>query len=144
MRGIIGVELYEELETEQSSFPVALIASQAVIPKVLAARVYDLVMKPVVVESLRDAITRATDGEEFADEELERAFRKLTPRELEITALVVEGKSSGQIGAALAVSRMTVETHRTRIMYKTRADDVGHLARLWRAWNQATASTAEV
>jgi two-component system response regulator FixJ len=102
----------------------------------VVASVFDLVPKPVTVESLQDAITRATDGAEFTDAELERAFRKLTESERKITALVVDGKASCEIRAALGVSRKTVEAHRARIMDKTRAEDVGHLARLWRAWKQ--------
>jgi FixJ family two-component response regulator len=29
-----------------------------------------------------------------------------------------------------------VEAHRSRLMDKTRAEDVGHLVRLWRAWKR--------
>jgi len=57
--------------------------------------------------------------------ELKLAFRNLTGREREIIALVVEGKSSREIGAELGVSVKTVEAHRSNIMAKTRADDVG-------------------
>ena len=85
---------------------------------------------------IETAIKRATEGEVFTDAELELAFKKLTEREREVAALVVDGKSSREIGAELGVSVKTVESHRMRVMDKTRADDVGHLVRLWRAWNQ--------
>ena len=131
-----GVELCEQLAKVRSTFPVALIVNHADIPKVVAAGVFDFIPKPVTVESLQDAITRATDGEEFTDAELERAFRKMTGREREIVALIVDGNSSREIGAALGISTKTVEAHRARIMDKTRADDVGHLVRLWLASNR--------
>ena len=61
-------------------------------------------------------------------------FPELTAREREICELVVGGKPSREIASLLELSIKTVEAHRGRIMDKTRADDVGHLARLWRAW----------
>ena len=94
--------------------------------------VAELVVKPVAIEHLKAAIIRAMDGEEFTDAELERAFRKITAREREVVKLVVDGKSSRAIGELLGLSTKTVEAHRARIMDKSRADDVGHLDRLWR------------
>jgi DNA-binding NarL/FixJ family response regulator len=43
---------------------------------------------------------------------------RLSPREREILQLVVEGKSSAEIGHILALSRKTVETYRSRLMKK--------------------------
>lgn len=127
LQDMTGVELCEQLCKEQSAFPVVLLAGYADVPKVLAAGMPELVVRPVAIKSLKAAITRATEGEVITDAELERAFRKLTGREGEIAALVVAGKSSREIGAALRISTKTVEAHRARIMDKTRADDVGHL-----------------
>lgn len=135
LQGMTGLEMAEQLAKNRSDFPVVLIAGHSDIPKVIGSVAADILVKPVAIESLNAAITRATDGEVFTDAELERAFQKLTGREREIAALVVEGKSSREIAAALGISTKTVEAHRARIMDKARADDVGHLVRLWRAWN---------
>jgi len=43
---------------------------------------------------------------------------RLSPREREILQLVVEGKSSAEIGNILALSPKTVETYRSRLMKK--------------------------
>jgi two-component system response regulator FixJ len=131
-----GRELAEQLTRDRSDFPVVLMAGHLDTPKVIGSAAADILVKPVSVESLQAAIKRATDGEVVTDAELERTFKKLTGREREIAALVVAGKSSREIAAALDVSTKTVEAHRSRILAKTRADDVGHLVRLWRAWKR--------
>lgn len=43
----------------------------------------------------------------------------LTPREIEIVALLAEGKSNKQVAAELGISVRTVEGHRRHIMVKT-------------------------
>jgi len=136
LRGMTGRELAEQLNREGSDFPVVLTAGPADMPKVIGSDAADILVKPVAMDFLEEAIKRATDGELFTDAELERAFRKVTKREREVVALVVAGKSSMEIGEALDVATKTVEAHRLKIMDKTRADDVGHLVRMWRAWNQ--------
>jgi len=45
-------------------------------------------------------------------------LEKLSSREREVLQLVVEGKSSSQIAAALSLSPKTVETYRSRLMQK--------------------------
>ena len=134
LQGMNGRELAEQLAKDRSHFPVVLIAGHADVPKVIGSDAADILVKPVVIKSVHNAIRRAIDGEVFTDAELDLAFRKLTERECEIAGLVVDGKSSREISASLGISTKTVEAHRARIMDKTRADDVGHLARLWRAW----------
>lgn len=46
---------------------------------------------------------------------------ELTPREREIAALLVEGKTSKQIGRQVGLSPRTVEMHRAKLMKKFRA-----------------------
>jgi two-component system response regulator FixJ len=136
LQGITGLELAEQLTSERATFPFVIMAGHADIPKVIAGNMADTVVKPVATEALTAAIARAQEAEDITDDELHRSFRRLTARELQIVGMVVEGKSSREIGAALGISTKTVEAHRARIMDKTRADDVGHLVRLWRAWKR--------
>ena len=51
----------------------------------------------------------------------------LTHRELEVTRLVAEGKTSKQVGATLNISAKTAETHRTNIMRKLRIHSLSEL-----------------
>lgn len=52
---------------------------------------------------------------------------ELTPREREIAALVVEGKTSKQIGRQIGLSPRTVEMHRSRLMRKFNAATAAEL-----------------
>lgn len=51
----------------------------------------------------------------------------LSPREREILQMLVEGKSSNEIGRALDLSPKTVYTHRTRLMAKLGTSDLSGL-----------------
>ncbi len=51
----------------------------------------------------------------------------LTPREREVLQLLAEGKSNKETAAALGISVMTVETHRSNIMHKLGAHSVAEL-----------------
>jgi DNA-binding NarL/FixJ family response regulator len=54
---------------------------------------------------------------------------KLSTREREILQLVVEGKSSADIGRTLFISPKTVETYRSRLMQKLGISDLAGLIR---------------
>jgi two-component system, NarL family, response regulator NreC len=51
----------------------------------------------------------------------------LGPREIEITRLVAEGKSSKEIALQLGIAARTVETHRFNIMHKLNLHSVAEL-----------------
>lgn len=51
----------------------------------------------------------------------------LTPREREVAAQVMQGRTSKEIGRALAISHRTVELHRARLMRKYRAATTAEL-----------------
>jgi len=56
-----------------------------------------------------------------------RRIATLTPREKQVMAMVVDGKSNKQIAAELDVSVKTVEVHRSRVMRKTEAGSLANL-----------------
>ncbi len=57
-------------------------------------------------------------------------FAMLSPRERQIVAMVVRGRSSASIGQALHLSPKTVDTYRSRLMNKLQVGDVPSLVRL--------------
>jgi FixJ family two-component response regulator len=134
LHDMTGVELYERLAEERSAFPIVLITKRMDVSKVLSRNVAEFVVNPATIESVHDAIQRVTAGEVFTDAKLELAFKRLTPRELEVGELIVAGHTRHEIAELLKISMRTVEVHRRRLMENLRADDLGHLARLWRAW----------
>lgn len=134
LHDMTGLELYERLAEERSAFPVVLMTKRIDVSKVLAARVAAFIVRPATIESVHDAIQRVTEGEVFTDAELEHAFQRLSRRELEVGELIVAGHKRHEIAELLKIAMKTVEVHRRRLMDNLRADDLGHLARLCRAW----------
>ena len=57
-------------------------------------------------------------------------FERLSPRELEVCRLVVDGVPNRRIGEALHISEKTVSTHRTRALDKLGVASVPELVRL--------------
>jgi DNA-binding CsgD family transcriptional regulator len=60
-------------------------------------------------------------------------MRPLTPRELEIIALISEGKHTSEITAQLGITASTLRTHKTHIFYKTQTRNMVQLAN-WYHW----------
>jgi two-component system response regulator FixJ len=62
-------------------------------------------------------------------EELRGRFERLTPREVEVMDLVVDGFTSQAIALRLGISQRTVESYRAQIMDKMQAESVAVLVR---------------
>mgnify|MGYP001239254610 FL=1 len=62
-------------------------------------------------------------------QELSAQFERLTPREREVFDLVIDGCTSHAIAARLDLSTRTVESYRTQVMEKMRAESVAALVR---------------
>lgn len=65
-------------------------------------------------DPIREPLTRMTDG-------------ILTPREIEITSLILQGHSSGSIARTLAIAQGTVKNHRKSIYQKLRISSQSEL-----------------
>jgi predicted ATPase/DNA-binding NarL/FixJ family response regulator len=70
--------------------------------------------------SLEQAVTYAQDATQKATaaQAARQKLDMLTPREREVAALIVQGKSNGEIAAELVVSKRTVEKHVANILSK--------------------------
>jgi DNA-binding NarL/FixJ family response regulator len=74
------------------------------------------VLKTAPVRELRDAIERAASGGlAFSVRPRPGTMPRLSPREMEVVGLVVEGRTNDEIGAALGIGAKTVETHLARV-----------------------------
>jgi len=58
------------------------------------------------------------------------SWTNLTDRELEVLALVVQGRNSKEIGPLLGISYRTVHVHRTHLMAKLEARNAADLVRI--------------
>jgi FixJ family two-component response regulator len=139
MPGMSGLDLQERLRERGSEIPIIILTGYGDVTtavRAMKAGASDFLEKPVgdqvLVEQIqraiaRDAECRAGRGEQ---ELLGEKMRRLTRREQEVMALVIEGYSSRQIAAQLGVSFKTVEAHRAKVMRKMQAKSVPHLIRM--------------
>lgn len=134
--GKSGLDLQDELRRRKAMLPIIVLTGHGNVPtsvRALKAGAVDFLQKPappkLLLERIRAAIetdrqARAVtkDREEVADR-----LARLTPREREVTDLLVAGKASKEIATALGVSIRTVEGHRRMIFMKM---DVSSAAQL--------------
>jgi len=91
------------------------------VDEVLAGRIY---LAPSVSRTaLDDYVRRVRD--EIAPSEIER----LSARERQVLQLIVDGKTSGEVAALLALSPKSVDTYRSRIMRKLGIGDLPGLVK---------------
>lgn len=138
MPGTDGIELVRELGRRKVALPVVLISGHGDIPTAVAAiksGADDFIEKPIDDVALVAAINRAL-ARTFEQQDVQKTqqalalqFARLTPRQVEIFDLVVQGFTSHAIAAKLAISVRTVESYRAEIMEKMQAESVAVLVR---------------
>lgn len=138
MPGIDGIQLVHEMARLNLRMPVILISGHADVPMAVAgikAGAEDFIQKPVDDVQLVAAINRGLartfeqQARQKSREDLEARFARLTPRQVEIFDLVVEGYTSQAIAAKLQIGARTVEGYRAEIMEKMQAESVAVLVR---------------
>ena len=134
--GTDGIALV--LARRKIGLPVVLISGHADVPMAVAgikAGAEDFIEKPIDDAQLVAAINRGLTRI-FSEQALQQSFdalsarfARLTPRQVEIFDLVVQGFTSQAIAAKLAISTRTVESYRTQVMEKMQAESVAVLVR---------------
>lgn len=136
MAGMSGLELQRALQDRGSELPVIVITAHG---SIAAARdafksgAVDFLVKPFDDEQLMQAIERAFLRLAARREErpAAQALERLSERERQVLALVLEGVGNLGIGTRLGISPRTVEIHKSRILGKTGARNLADLIRLW-------------
>ena len=135
MPGVTGTVLHDELIERGWRVPVVFITGHGDIPMAVAAMrkgAYDFIEKPFddsrLLGQVLAAIEHADKGMSAGGRARERLGR-LSEREQQVLDGVLEGKSSREIAAQLAISVKTVEFHRARIMHKLGVRSVAELFR---------------
>ena len=98
------------------------------------------VSKRLTGDQWHETIVQILDGRLlFPDEVIWKARLKeaLTPREVEVLALVAEGMTNEEIARRLVISPHTVATHVSNILSKMRASNRHVAAQFWRAMRRA-------
>jgi len=137
--GLSGLDLQRELARRGYSLPLIFITAHGDIRMAVSAvkaGAVDFLEKPIddalLVESLRQALRREGLGrlERGRAQELAARLQRLTVREREVMALVVEGFSNTVIGERLSISPRTVEHYRASLMEKMQARNLSELVRM--------------
>lgn len=99
------------------------------IRRALSAGAMGYVLKGMSRDTLLDAIRRVHRGHRAIPADVAEALAEhlgdesLTPRELEILALVAKGSKNREVAATLKIAKDTVKVHMTRILAKLGAAD---------------------
>jgi FixJ family two-component response regulator len=139
MPGISGLDLQLKLRDGGIPIPIIFITGHGDIPMSVRAMkegAHEFLTKPIRGQDLLDAVQKAIASdrklrkERQEVDEIRKRFESLTPREKEVLDLVVAGLLNKKIADQLAMSELTVKTHRAHVMEKTQADSLAHLVRM--------------
>lgn len=139
MPGMNGMELQRKLNERNSMLPVIFVTGHGDVPMAVEAMqqgALDFVQKPYREQELLEKIERAFEIDKANRASLQERqsiatnLQSLTPRELDVLRLMVEGKANKVIAIDLDISQRTVEIHRARVMEKLEANSLAHLVRM--------------
>jgi len=139
MPGLTGIDLQRELQTMNRNLPIVFITGHGDIPmsvRAMKAGAVDFLQKPVkdkdllkaIEQSLARAVRNRSEREEI--DQIRQRVESLTPRELEVMALVVTGMLNKQIAFKLGTVEKTIKVHRARVMDKMDVDSIADLVRV--------------
>ncbi len=138
-----GIEVGRDLRAMGAKFAL-LIVTMETAPQLFQiarkeAEVDGYVLKLDAFDELERAVRQVAGGQKFISPTLasELAYANdvdddndgLTPRELQVIVLVVEGYSSAQIGEQLGISKRTVDTYRANVREKLQISSSSELVR---------------
>lgn len=139
MPGMNGMELQRKLNDSNSMLPIIFVTGHGDVPMAVEAMqqgAFDFIQKPYREQELLEKIERALALDKENRESLQQRqailahLQELTPREMDVLLLMIEGKANKVIAADLDISQRTVEIHRARVMEKLRANSLAHLVRM--------------
>ncbi len=138
LRQSSGLDLQDELRRRKTTLPIIVLTGHGTVPtsvRALKAGAVDFLQKPappkVLLERVRAAIEVDRQDRAVAAEGaiVTERLAHLTPREREVMELLLAGKVSKEIAAALGVSVRTVEGHRREVLSKTHVSSAAQLVR---------------
>src|SRR5499427_8875153 len=134
--GLNGLELQKRVAVERTDMPIIFITGHGDIPMsvgAMKAGAVEFLTKPfndeVLLTSIRQALERSrlALAQEAEMQELRDRYASLTPREMQVMALVVSGLLNKQVGGELGITESTVKVHRSHVMRKMNADSLADL-----------------
>jgi DNA-binding NarL/FixJ family response regulator len=123
MNGLDATRLILENSPQSLVLMLSMHPEETWVRQALEAGARGYILKNAVDVELGAAVRRVAAGETVLDSQLKRSSALkgernagLTPRELEILQMIVDGKSNKEIAAMLELSVNTVAVHRANIM----------------------------
>lgn len=138
MPGTSGLDLYEALVARGEGMPVIFITAFADVPMAIRAMksgAVEFIEKPFNSQTLLDRIQRAIQHDlerrrALADREAARQrFRRLTEKDREVLAMIIQGRPNKAISVALGITLRAVEMRRASLMKKLAARSLAELIR---------------
>jgi len=135
---INGLELQRRLADVWGP-PIVFISGRGDIPstvQAMKAGAIEFLTKPVDPNELKATVNAAFARDRFNREKraqihvLETRLSQLSPRERQVLPLVVKGLLNKQSAAALGITEVTLQIHRSHIMKKMLADSFADLVRM--------------
>jgi DNA-binding NarL/FixJ family response regulator len=106
--------VYDALRAGASGFLLKDVPAEELVNGIRVVAQGEALLAPSVTKRLIHEFSRGPRSQQKAPPELE----DLTPRELEVFALIARGMSNAEIAEELVVSETTVKTHVARVLMK--------------------------
>jgi two-component system response regulator FixJ len=138
LRHSSGLDLQDDLRRRKVMLPIIVLTGHGNVPtsvRALKAGAVDFLQKPappkLLLERIRAAIDSDRQARALRDEHtvVVQMVAHLTPREREVMELLVAGKTSKEIAAAMNVSVRTAEGHRRMVLSKMNVSSAAQLVR---------------
>jgi len=133
-----GLDLQDELRRRRALLPIIVLTGHGDVQtsvRALQAGAFDFLQKPAAPTVLLERIGAAIEFDHEARvvrtdrAAVSERLAHLTPREHQVMELLMAGKPSREIAAALHVSVRTVEGHRRRVFSKAKVSSAAQLVR---------------
>ena len=133
-----GLDVQQRLRDKGLNVPVVIMTGYgdvALAVSAMKAGARDFIEKPFQSEQIGKAVEEALGSQSSAGRAADTRMAGpgidvLTPRELEVLELLVEGLQNKMVARRLDISPSTAEVHRANIMRKLEAENFSHLIRI--------------
>ncbi|XKF14776.1 sigma-70 family RNA polymerase sigma factor [Halomonas sp. BLK-85] len=138
MPGLSGLQVQQLLADRQANAMVIMMTGHGDVPmatQALKNGAFDFIEKPFnhqqLIDSLQSALVQAQQRQQhnLQQQELNRRFAMLRPKEQQIIRLVAQGMTSREIAQQMAISAKTVEVYRQKAMKTLGANNLAELVR---------------